>query len=310
MSTVTLLGPQFRTPILRDVLRELQLSGPFVSISAGWQEREGELDELRAHLDADVHDLHIYERSEAVFAADAPLRDAHRQRQNMLREMQELYQLQLEHAKTAIRELFERDGGNSVVRCARREALGALRRLDRAHWQAIRRVHREFAQKLNPTERPAVRVAAARIAAYVAEAKAILITGGHVAVLLNRLRLLGGERLFANKPLIAWSAGAMALSEAVVLFHDQPPQGRANAAVLDVGLGCVRGILPLPHAQSRLKLHDATRVETLSRRFAPHACLTLDDGAWLHFVDGSLTHCGGSFRLARDGSLAEPLAYR
>jgi hypothetical protein len=48
-----------------------------------------------------------------------------------------------------------------------------------------------------------------------------------VAVLVNRLRLFGLGDLVADKTVFAWSAGAMAVSERVVLFHDDPPQGTA-----------------------------------------------------------------------------------
>ena len=305
MSSVSLLGPQFRTPNLRGVVAALGLQGPFVSISAGWQEREGELDELRAHLDADVHDLRIYERSERVFEQDMVLRGEHRQRQSDLQEMRELYQLQLTHAKDTARELFARDGSPALLRRARRQAIAALHRLDHAHLAAIRTIHREFAARTNLPDRPAVASAAAQIGRYVQQANAVFIAGGHVAVLLNRLRLLGGAALFAGKPIVAWSAGAMALTDVVALFHDSPPQGRSNVEVFDAGLCLVNRVIVLPHAATRLHLDDAARVRILARRFAPARCLTLDTGAELQFSDGNFLGGTGSRWLRRDGSLAE-----
>jgi hypothetical protein len=303
MSSVTLLGPQFREPNLASALRELRLHGPFVSISAGWQEREGEIEELRAHVGHDVRDLRLYERTEEVFASDRELRLAHRQRQARLQEMQELYALRLEHAKAAARELMDRDGDPLALRPARRQAISALRRLDHAHFAAIRRVHAEFERSMDPARRVAVLHATQQIRRQIDKASGVLIAGGHVAVLLNRLRLVGGAALLARKPLIAWSAGAMVLGEALVLFHDSPPQGRANAQVFDTGLGLLRGVLPLPHAQSRLALHDEQRVGLFARRFAPNACVTLDQGACLHFEAGRLKFHGGSFQLGRGGAL-------
>ncbi len=97
-------------------------------------------------------------------------------------------------------------------------------------------------------------------------------------MLLNRLRLFGLERLLRTRPVVAWSAGAMAIAERVVLFHDHPPQGAGNAELFEAGLGLVRGAVFLPHAASRLALDDPTRVALLARRLArPRAC-TLDDG--------------------------------
>ena len=306
MSTVTLLGPQFREPNLRDALETLRLSGPFVCISAGWQEREGEIDELCSHVGAEVQDLGLYAITEEIFAADRELRLAHRQRQSRLQEMQELYALQLSHAKNAARELFARNQGDpQVLRAARRQAVAALRRLDRKHLAAITRVHEEFAARLKPDTRPALSQAVDSLRARIAAAQALFITGGHVAVLANRLRLLGGATLLAGKPLVAWSAGAMVLGTAIVLFHDQPPQGAANAELFDAGLGLVQGVVLLPHAQTRLRLHDAARVALMARRFAPAACLTMDPGASLHFIDGRLRYHSGSFQLSRQGTLSE-----
>lgn len=306
MASITLLGPQFREPNLGAVLTALDLEGPFAGISAGWQEREGELDELRAHVHADVADLRIYERTEDVFSADRPLRLAHRARQAELQELQDLYALRLRHAKTAARELFERTGGSPALRRARREAIGALRRLDRAHLHAVRAAHARFERAVRPADRPAVAQACATIRASLESTRAVLIAGGHVAVLLNRLRLLGAADWLSGRTLIAWSAGAMVVAEAVVLFHDHPPQGAADAEVLDAGLGLLRGVVPLPHAQTRLRLHDSRRIALFARRFAPSACLTLDHGSFAHFDDSRLRSSTGCLRLGRDGSLAEP----
>ncbi len=84
----------------------------------------------------------------------------------------------------------------------------------------------------------------------------MLIAGGHVAVLLNRMRLFRlGEEL-AKKPLIAWSAGAMALSERIVLFHHHAPQGRRDAELLDAGLGIVPAAHPAAACQNPARLEQ------------------------------------------------------
>ena len=64
-----------------------------------------------------------------------------------------------------------------------------------------------------------------------------MIAGGHVASLLNRLALFDVLELAAGKPVIAWSAGAMVLTDRIVLFHDYPPYGSDIAQVLDAGFG-------------------------------------------------------------------------
>jgi peptidase E len=137
----------------------------------------------------------------------------------------------------------------------------------------------------------------------VEQAGIICLAGGHVAVLLNRLRLFGLERLLRTRPVIAWSAGAMAISERIVLFHDHPPQGAGNAEIFEAGLGLVRGTVFLPHAASRLALGDRDRVSLLARRLSPAACVTLDDGSLLHWHRGRLVARANSSRLKRTGGM-------
>lgn len=302
---MTLLGPQFREPNLKFALRELGIAGPLVAITAGWQEREGENDELRAHVEVPVTDLQLYARTELVFAHDAELQAAHRRRQARLREMQDLYRLRLDHAKDAARELLALDGDPDVLRRARRASLGALRALDREHLRAIDREHAAFRRELRPQQRASVVPHIDELRRLIEPAAAVLVAGGHVAVLANRLRLFDLRRLIGAKPVIAWSAGAMAISERIVLFHDHPPQGAGNAEVFDSGLGLLADVIALPQAQTRLALHDSERLMLFARRFAPARCVTLDDGSILHWQEGALTRCANTWRLSRQGMLAE-----
>jgi hypothetical protein len=88
---------------------------------------------------------------------------------------------------------------------------------------------------------------------------------------------------------IAWSAGAMALADRIVLFHDRSPQGPGHAEVYGSGLSLVRDVVLLPHARARLLLDDMARMAVFARRFAPARCVPLEagtridvssDGAW------------------------------
>jgi hypothetical protein len=301
MSDVLILGPQFRAPNLRDALVRAGLGGPIVAITAGWQEREGELSALEEHLGQPVRDLRLYERAEAVFTQDSELHKAHRQRQGDLRRLQELYRIRLSHAKAAARELLATKDDLDLVPKARRAAISALQRLDAEHLRAIERLHERFDAKWAPAMRPVLAHQRAELAHVIEPAHTVCIAGGHVAVLLNRLRLFGLERLLSGKPIVAWSAGAMALAERVVLFHDHPPQGAGNAEVFEAGLGLVRGTVFLPHATTRLALDDAARVALLARRFSPATCVTLDEGSLLHWHRGRLESSTNSRRLTRAG---------
>jgi hypothetical protein len=306
MSDVVFLGPQFQEPNLAVALRRLQIRGSLVSISAGWQEREGEIDEMLAHVGLPMTDLALYARAEAVLAADAELAAAYRQRQALLREAQDLYRLRLTHAKDATRELMAREGDPALVRSAQRAALRALRDLDREHLRAIEREHANFRRRLRPQQRASVVPHIRELRELIEPASAVLVAGGHVAVLTNRLRLFDLQRLLGGKTLIAWSAGAMAMSDCIVLFHDHPPQGAGNAEVLDRGLGLAPGLVLLPHARRRLTLHDPVRVTMLARRFEPATCLALEDGAHLLFVAERWQADDGVRRLTPEGTL-EPL---
>jgi hypothetical protein len=110
--------------------------------------------------------------------------------------------------------------------------------------------------------------------------------------------------LVAGKPVFAWSAGAMALARRIVLFHDNPPQGAGNAEVLEHGLGLCPRIVPLPHAERRLRLGDPLRVSLFARRFQPQTPVTLDPGARLVYDGERLALAEGSRRLTLQGRLA------
>jgi len=304
MHDILLLGPQFRVPNLRDALGHAGLSGPIATVTAGWQEREGELGALEEHLGQPVRDLRLYERAEAVFARDPALHAAYRTRQNDLRRLQDLYRLRLDHAKAAARELLQSGDDSPMTRRARRSAIAALRRLDAEHLRDIGAVHRRFEATWAAGTHPVLATQFAELERLIDAAALVCIAGGHVAVLLNRLRLFGLGPLLRRKAVAAWSAGAMAVSERVVLFHDHPPQGAGNAEVFETGLALVQGTVLLPHAATRLATGDAARVALFARRFSPAVCCTLDDGSRLLWRRGRLAEVTGASRLTRAGRLA------
>lgn len=301
MQDVLLLGPQFRTPNLREALGRAGLRGPVATITAGWQEREGELGALEEHLGEHARDLRLYERAEAVFVREPALHKAYRARQNELRRLQDLYRVRLDHAKAAARELLGSDDDSPLARKALRSAIADLRRLDTGHLRDIRTLHRRFDADWNTERRPVLAAQFAELERLIGAAGLVCIAGGHVAVLLNRLKLFGLERALRRKPVVAWSAGAMALAERVLLFHDHPPQGAGNAEVFESGLALVRGTVFLPHAATRLATSDTARIKLLARRLAPSTCYTLDDGCHLLWRRGELADAAGSQRLTRTG---------
>jgi len=305
MTAIVLLGPQRFARTLGAAVQAIGVTGKIAVVTAGWQERESEDDELAAHLAGRTVNLRLYERGEELFAADPELFAAHRARQDELRQLQELYRLRLALAKEAARQLMAREGPPELLEPERRDAIAAIRDLDEHHLERVREARRQFETRCLPFERPAVRQHLAALERELAGCEAVAIAGGHVAVLLNRLRLFGGERWLRGRPLLAWSAGAMAICERVVLFHDSPPQGAGDAEVLDEGLGLCLGLVPLPHARRRLRLNDPFRVGLFCRRFAPAAVVAFDDGAWLLWSGHALRATPGARQFTPEGALVE-----
>ncbi|MEM7352161.1 MAG: Type 1 glutamine amidotransferase-like domain-containing protein [Acidobacteriota bacterium] len=301
MQNLTLLGPQRLQPTLVSAFDRLGISGRVAAITAGWQEREAEVEEMREHLGRPVVDLMLHQRCEQVFADEPELFRAHRQRQDQLRAMQQIYRYRLDFAIQPARELLNREGDAKILEPERESAIAALMRLDEEHLVRIAEVHRAFERRLASQRFPALEAQRAKIAEILEGSSALAIAGGHVAVLLNRMRLCGLAELAAELPIVAWSAGAMALAHRIVLFHDSPPQGAGSAEVLDLGLGLFDDLQPLPHARRRLRLNDPGRVELFARRFAPALCLALDEGAAITREDGRWRPISGLRRLSTDG---------
>jgi len=247
--------------------------------------------------------LALYRRTEELIKIDRELAAAHRARQDVLRRIQEVHQVRLAYALDAARDLLARKGDIRFLGPERVAAVEAVRTLDREHFERVRDVHREFEERWHPADRPEVARHRAEIAAILADCDGLAIAGGHVAVLLNRLRFFALGDLAGDRTVFAWSAGAMALSERVVLFHDHPPQGAGNAEVLEEGLAFVPNVVPLPHARHRLDLEDPARVALFARRFTPASCLLLDEGARASFNGTGLVGRVNLRRLAGSGDV-------
>ncbi|HEX6142461.1 MAG TPA: hypothetical protein VFZ01_07075 [Geminicoccaceae bacterium] len=307
MNACVLLGPQRRRPTVARALDRLGLDGEVLLISAGWQEREGERAELEAHVGRRVQDLMLHDRAERVRAEDPELAQALRDRQTALRELQAIHRIRLRHALLAHEEIRRSRAGGQIRTAGSRSALRAVRALDREHLRATRRLGERVETQLGAARRPALRRHLDEIRALVEGSAAILIAGGHVAVLLGRLRLFGAGDWLGLRPVVAWSAGAMALTDRVVLFHDHPPQGPGEPEILGPGLGLVPGVIALPDARHRLRLGDEARVGLLATRFAPARPLTLDDGALLIRRPGEALRGEDVLELDRRGRM-RPLA--
>lgn len=307
-SRVLLLGPQRFKPTLASAVRSLGIEGTIATVTAGWQEREAEDDELSEHLSGRAVNLRLHERAEEIFEADAEFAAAHRERQENLRQIQVLYRVRLDHLATAVRELMEWEADRGLIEAEVEDAIEAIRCLDARHLDRVKQIHTAFETRWRPFERPSVARHRRQIAAAMEQASGLALAGGHVAVLLNRARLFGILEMARGRPVLAWSAGAMILSERVVIYHDAPPHGSGNPEILDAGLGLFPGVVPLPHARVRLRMDDRNNVSFFARRFAPAVCVAMDQGARLDCDGAGCTAGPGTMRLAARGVL-EPMVH-
>jgi hypothetical protein len=294
---VTLLGPQ-RRPTLDTVVASLRLEGPVVTVTAGWQEGEPEDGELSRRLGARDVNLGLYRRWLDVQERDPGFAAGERSLQGVLEELQDIYLLRLDHALQAVYAI-QRRSSDRLRASVLAEAVSAVRDLDAAHLDRVRDVRGDFYQRLAPHDRPVIAEHRAAVAGLLGDAAALVVAGGHVGVLADALHLFNVAALLRS-PVIAWSAGAMALTERIVLFHDRAPQGPGQPEVYGSGLSVLRNIVPLPHARARLLLDDAPRMAVFARRFAPARCVLLENGTRID-TDGDGTCPPGTRVLAEDG---------
>ena len=283
---VTVLGPQ-RQPTLGRVLQSLGVDGPIAAVTAGWQEREADDGELMALLDGRGTNLRLHARWHASLQADPEYATAEREHHVVLQQMQQLYLLRLDHAMRATYELLQRVDQHPRARAAAiGDALDIVRLIDRTHVERVRELRASFDDAWRPAEREAVAAHTAEVRHLLGQSACLTVAGGHVGELLWVLELFGvGGALPAQ--VVAWSAGAMALTSRIVLFHDRVAHGPAQAEVLDAGLGVLPGVVLLPHARRRLRTEDPIRMSVLAQRVAPATCVVLDDGMALDFGTGS-----------------------
>lgn len=269
----------------RRALRELGVRGKVALITAGWQEREAEDTALVAHLGVDAVNLRLHTRSEEVFADDEELREAYKARQTLLRQLQDFYRLRLDYADEAARAIAVRHVDEELLAQEWTVSVEVLRHLDRDHEVRCGAIHAAFEARWRPLERPAIARHRQELAALLEPTEAVVIAGGHVASLLNRIRMFDVLGLAAGKHVVAWSAGAMLLGDRVVLFHDSPPYGKGIAQVLEAGFGLAPGLVVLPDPRRRIRTDDGQGIARFAQRMAPADCVAMDRGAFV-LLDG------------------------
>jgi len=277
-SRVVLLGPQGNAPDVGRVVAQLASAGPVALVTAGWREWEEEDESVRSLLGPDAFNLRLWTRAEGVWEEDPELAEGHAEMQRRVRALRRAYNARLAGAMSGWIEMLEAEGDPSVLGPERSDALDTVRALDRHHLVRLGELRSAFQEGFEPRNRPPVARVREELVRLLEPVDTVVLEGGHVPALLNRLRLFGIDELLTGRTVVACSGGAMVLAERVLFFHDSPPWGPGHPEVGERGLGLCEGVLPLPHASTRLRLGDEARVRRFALRFAPDACVVLDPG--------------------------------
>lgn len=301
---ITFLGPQ-RTPRVPHVVRHLGLRGRrFGMITAGWRDRESDDGLLSELLGGNTVNLGLWGLMQQLWEADPELAAADQRRRMVHTEMQELYLVGLEQANEAIRRIrLHEPRDPRVVEQALDDALDVMRTLDQRHVERVDELNEDFYERHQPQHRDAVVAARFRVGRVVAGCDAIAITGGHVGVLMGAMHVFNLGPALATpatpdpleeagvrgardpedlpaptllRPVLAWGAGAMALTERIVLFYDHAVTSPGVSEMLMGGLGLTRGVVALPSPRERLDMSDRRRLGMLARRALPRRGLLLD----------------------------------
>lgn len=307
LTSAILLGPQRHVRIVKPALDALLPDDgrPVALASPGWEEREGEDQEFREHVGRTVVNLEVWARVERIFERDRELLAAMRERHDTLRRVQELYRLRLQGTLAAARELMAKPGKDVWLDAERHDAMVMLQGIDTQHVERVQQVHHEFEARWRPAERSAVQREKRELQKLMADAGCLCLAGGHIAVLLHRLRLFDVIGLHGDRPVVAWSAGAMALTERIVLFHDSTPQGGGCTEVMEAGFARLPDLVALPHAKKRVDVGDPRNVQLFARRFAPSMCVLLDDGSRIDWNGRRWSAQPGTNRLSEEGWVEE-----
>ncbi len=302
--TTILLGPQRFVTTVGPAMRSLGVEGPVAVINAGWEEREdddGELDDL---LGGRAVNLRLHHRMFDVVDKDDRFRVAALDFRDRHDELRAFYGLRVQAAMDAVEAVMHRTSTHGIRDSALVAAIESVRDVDRWYAAVLKDLYRELDAAAPPDESEALGWHRGEVEAILRDSAAVVLPGGHVGTLLRTLRLFR-IALPADRPVVAWSAGAMALCDKVVLFHDFAPQGVRAPELYDRGLGRLRGTIVLPHARRRLRLDDHSALAVLARRFPDQRVILLDDGAQLRFAPDHPGPPAHARVLTREGTIEQ-----
>lgn len=286
--TIVLLGPQQGTPRVGAVLAELGIRGKVAVVNAGYQENEADDAELIAAMGVPAENLKLHARAVKVFAEDKQLEEGYRARQLRMRHLQSFYRVRLDKTEDAAKTISVRYVEPELLEQEDKVSVDQFRQLDQDHVERCAAVRTGFDGKWRVGERPVVAKHREELRAILDGCDALVIAGGHVASLYNRLKLFDVIAIAGQKPVIGWSAGAMCLTDRIILFHDYPPYGSDLAQVLEAGFGLAPGLVILPDPRRRIRLDDKGGIARFARRMAPATCVAMDHHNYIVFEGGTI----------------------
>ena len=271
---LVLLGQQRESPRLQKFIERCGVTGPVALISAGWEEDEEDDQWVRDAVDVPVVNSRLYTLADELFRQDPEVLAMLRERQDRLRALRDVNELQLEHSGAVARELWRRLDCNAAAVGAWHQTLGQIQDIDTRYLKAVSAVIKEYDRRIAPQQRRSVLEYRRAVLDRLRGCQALLLAGGHVGVLLNRLNLC---RLLKHLqlPTIAWAGGAMALGERVYFYDHFIPHAQREVELSRQGLALYRGLQLFPRADERLNLQDPCELAILAQRL-PSRCLLLD----------------------------------
>lgn len=278
MSATVLLGPISDSAAVAAELTALNLDGPVALVTAGWEEAERNDAELDRAIGGGTRNLGLYGRRLDIMDSDPEYAAADRALRAAVADMREVYLVQLRYALRGVEAVRQHAAkARRLAGGELEEAVETVRNLDQRYAARLLEAHEQFYAAVPPHEREVIATHRAEVAAIVNECAAVAVAGGHVRVLTESLHLSNLGAVLGDRPLIAWSSGAMAVAERVMVIDDHDIAERPDE-VLDAGIGVVHGVVPIVAAAQRLRAEPRNRLAVLARRVAPRVCVLLDQG--------------------------------
>jgi hypothetical protein len=211
-----LLGPQRFLTTAGTVVRSVAPEGPVATVTAGWEDREsadGELDEV---MEGRSRNLHLYGRLSDVLVSDEHFATEALAHRDAMDELAGLYSLRLQRALDSVYAVARRPARPAVAHAAFTDAVRGVRDIDDWYLRTVDQLYGDLEAAASPEDSEPIARHRHEVAALLRDAAVVAIAGGHVGILLRCLRLFAVDPR-PDLPVVAWSAGAMAMTERVVL---------------------------------------------------------------------------------------------